>query len=160
MADKYIINMPEKTTPVDTDLTMVEDSQDTKRMTWANFVKPIKDMIGNLASLTTNHKTTLVGAVNELKANNSLLTFPVVYRNVVETNAYLNTYADSFSSGTWYRTTINLNEAHPDLGGGSQYVEGYKGQTGYEWQIATTYINNSYQRKGRSRVNGVWGPWV
>lgn len=78
MADKYIINMPEKTTPVDTDLVMVEDAQDTKRMTWANLVKPIKNMFGNLASLATTHKSTIVGSINEVSSKlgnlNSLTT--------------------------------------------------------------------------------------
>lgn len=47
MPDKYIVNMTEKTTPEDTNLLVIEDSQDTKRMTWSNLVKPIKDMIDN-----------------------------------------------------------------------------------------------------------------
>lgn len=74
MAEKMIINMPPKTTPADTDLIIVEDAADTKRMTWANLVKPIKDMIGNLASLTTNNKTSVVGAINEHLAEDATQT--------------------------------------------------------------------------------------
>ena len=72
MADIKLINLPEKTTPDDTDIVIIQDTK-TRRMTWSNLVKSIKDMLGNLASLTTNHKSTLVGAINELRANNSLL---------------------------------------------------------------------------------------
>ena len=73
MPDKYIVNMTEKTAPEDTNLLVIEDAADTKKITFTNLLKPIKDMIGNLASLTTSHKSTLVGAINELQANNSLL---------------------------------------------------------------------------------------
>lgn len=72
MAEKYIANMTEKTTPEDTNLLVIEDAADTKKITFTNLFKPIKDLIGNLASLTTSHKSTLVGAINELQANNSL----------------------------------------------------------------------------------------
>ena len=71
MPDKYIVNMTEKTAPEDTNLLIIEDAVDTKKITFANLFKPIKNMIGNLASLTTSHKSTIVGAINELKANNS-----------------------------------------------------------------------------------------
>ena len=72
MPDKYIVNMTEKTAPDDTNLLVIEDAADTKKITFANLFKPIKDMIGNLASLTTSHKSTLVGAVNEVDANRSI----------------------------------------------------------------------------------------
>lgn len=82
MPDKYIVNMTEKTTPEDTNLLVIEDAVDTKKITFTNLFKPIKDLIGNLASLTTSHKSTLVGATNELKtkidaieADNSLLRY-------------------------------------------------------------------------------------
>ena len=72
MPDKYIVNMTAKTTPEDTNLLVIEDAADTKKITWANLFNPIKTLIGNLASLTTSHKSTLVGAINEMHANNSL----------------------------------------------------------------------------------------
>ena len=67
MPDKYIVNMTAKTTPEDTNLLVIEDAADTKKITWANLFKPIKNMIGNLASLKTTHKSTIVGATNEIK---------------------------------------------------------------------------------------------
>ena len=54
MAEKYIVNMPLKTTPDDTDLMIIEDAQDTKRMTWANVVKPIKDLVDNIIESGSN----------------------------------------------------------------------------------------------------------
>ena len=45
MPDKYIVNMTEKTTPEDTNLLVIEDAVDTKKITFANLVNPIKDIV-------------------------------------------------------------------------------------------------------------------
>lgn len=87
MPDKYIVNMTAKTTPEDTNLLVIEDAVDTKKITFANLFNPIKTLIGNLASLTTSHKSTLVGAINEIQANNSLH-FPNAHTLVINNPIY------------------------------------------------------------------------
>lgn len=117
MADKYIINMPEKVTPADTDLTMVEDAQDTKRMTWANFVKPLKDLIGNMASLTTTHKSTIVGAINEVLGKiGNLASLSTTHKDTVvgAINELLGKIGNLTNLSTTHKDTVvgAINEMH------------------------------------------------
>lgn len=60
MANKYIINLPEKTAINDSDIVIVEDAEDTKRMTWSNLVKPIKDTVDNLLESGSNENGTYI----------------------------------------------------------------------------------------------------
>lgn len=127
MPDKYIVNMTEKTAAEDTNLLVVEDAVDTKKMTWANLFKPIKDLIGNLASLTTNHKSTLVGAINELHANNSLL----IYRgylsdiNLAPTvlGGYYEINAETLNNDRFYVYTV-VTVVHRQGASGNTLVTG------------------------------------
>lgn len=41
MANKYFINLPEKTEVNNSDIVVVEDAEDTKRITFANLLKPM-----------------------------------------------------------------------------------------------------------------------
>lgn len=72
MANVKIVNLPEITDTSDNDYIVVRNATGTRRTLISWLLKPVRDAIGNLASLTTAHKNTLVGAINELQANSSL----------------------------------------------------------------------------------------
>ena len=134
----------------------------------------ISDLNAQIASLNTNFASlannvsisqldttakTLVGAIDEL---NSKLYLPIrSLGNETDVNNYLDNYSDSFPDNTHYYTAISLNAMHPQLGGGSHLIEGYKTSGDFEWQQTTTYTSaGGIIRRARSKYSGIWIDWV
>lgn len=86
MAEINVISMLEKTTPEATDFVIIEDTvaPKTKKMSWPNLVKPVKDLIGDITTLTTSLKTNVVIAINEIVTGLGALTTRV---GTLESNA-------------------------------------------------------------------------
>jgi hypothetical protein len=151
MANKYFINLPEKTTPEDSNILPIEDSQDTKRMTWANFVKPIKDMIGSLASLTTSHKSTLVGAINELQANS-------LSQDLYISNLW-NTFAEELPSNT-VRLVMTSSGDYPLPGGVTAFGVGIILKRWEQIYIIAMFSDGTTRTRYKSSSAAPWGSWT
>lgn len=78
-----------------------------------------------------------------------------------EDAALLDTYSSTFAEGTWYRLAMSLSRAHPILGGGTFYVEGFKADNSYEYQTAQIYNGepSGIRVYRRSKALGAWNTW-
>lgn len=91
----------------------------------------------------------------------SLLTMEFALRGpATNVQALLDSYSATLPIRTWYRFVVGLTTTHPQLGGGTHYIEGFKSDGNYEWQTATIYSVEGVQVKKRSKSNGTWITWV
>lgn len=151
MPDKYIVNMTEKTAPDDTNLLVIEDAVDTKKVTFANLVKPIKDMIGSLASLTTSHKSTLVGAINELQANS-------LSQDLYISNLW-NTFAEELPSNT-VRLVMTSSGDYPLPGGVTAFGVGIIFKRWEQIYIIAMFSDGTTRTRYKSSSAAPWGSWT
>lgn len=151
MPDKYIVNMTEKTTPEDTNLLVIEDAQDTKRMTWANITKPIRNMIGVLSNLTTNHKTTVVGAINEIQANN-------LTQDLFISNQW-NTIAEGLPANT-VRLLMTSTGDYPLPGGVTAFGVGIIFKRWEQIYIIAMFSDGTTRTRHKSSSAAAWGSWT
>lgn len=73
----------------------------------------------------------------------------------------LDTYSNAFNNWTWYRLVLGLSKAHPILGGGTFYIEGFKTDPNYEYQTAQIYTSGTSGIRiyRRAKSEGVWNTW-
>ena len=80
-------------------------------------------------------------------------------------NNFYNTVSTDMNNNTWYRATISNVVAHSIFSGGVYYLEGFKTNSSYEWQIITRYslsddINADIRIFHRSKNKGIWSNWI
>lgn len=71
-------------------------------------------------------------------------------------NDYYNTVSDGCANTTYYRRVVSHGVSHSVLSGGVFYLEGFRVNSSYEWQIARTYNNRIFYR---DKITGVWRAW-
>lgn len=101
------------------------------------------------------------------KKANIVSVYPPFYDGLTEDgiNNFYNTVSTDMNNNTWYRATISNVVAHPVLSGGVYYLEGFKTDSSYEWQIITSYslsddINADIRIFHRSKNKGIWSNWI
>lgn len=77
---------------------------------------------------------------------------------VEQINQIYNSLHTSFANKTHYEAVVVNNVAHPILGGGAYYVEGWRDSDDYGWQKATLYYQNKFFY--RALFNGEWSGWI
>ena len=132
MTDVKIAQLLEATTVADTDLFIVEDNADTKKMTWANLKTAIigafSSILGNRTYTEENVVTngeSITNSINELdKAVKSILlsVYPIgaIYISISSTNP------STLFGGTWEqfasgRTIFGINSTDTDFDEPSDY---------------------------------------
>lgn len=81
--------------------------------------------------------------------------------NETEINNYLDNISANLQNNTHYRRVIDISVFHPILYGGRYYIEGFKTDGDYEYQIARKYTTSTEGsiNKVRSKNNGIWNTW-
>lgn len=160
MADQKINELPTKSAPSSGDKMLMIGAAEEYQIDYDKLASAILDKLATkqYSELDTTAKTVL-GAIDEL---NSKLYLPIrSLGNETDVNNYLDNYSDSFPDNTHYYTAISLNAMHPQLGGGSHLIEGYKTSGDFEWQQTTTYTSaGGIIRRARSKYSGIWIDWV
>ena len=77
---------------------------------------------------------------------------------VEEINEIYDSLHTSVADKTHYEAVVVNNVAHPILGGGAYYVEGWRDSDDYGWQKATLYYQNKFFY--RALFNGEWSGWI
>lgn len=91
-----------------------------------------------------------IATTNKLYTDSSI---PEIIVSEANLNTY-NTLSNSLPNKTYYRKTMGNNVVVPEIGGGIWYLEGFKINESYEWQLIRSY-HEGYL-KHRYKSNGVW----
>lgn len=107
---KTVVDLAEKTSPVDTDLFMAGDagSAALKKFKWSNLLAAIKTKIAawTFETLNTSDKT-IVGAVNELN-NNSTYSFGGTYPGAVYRRGHIKEICFASDAGASAEQSIDI----------------------------------------------------
>lgn len=130
----------------------------------ANIIKTITDLFGN--KIYPKTKEMAIYDESNVRLDNKLVGMdgkflkyllpPKVINNQSELDIAINNIPTINSE--WYRSSINVL-ADLTLGGGVWYIEGFKTNTNYEWQKATSYHTNNTRCMSRVKWDGTWLSW-
>lgn len=96
---------------------------------------------------------------NKLNEMNAKYTMSPV---VVSSQSVLDNVINNVSSvdRQWYRLAVHVNVENLTLHGGVWYIEGFRHNSGYEWQNASTYYVGGSAKRTRAKMDNTWTGWT
>lgn len=153
-----------KSTELIQEIIMLLDYAVTSTITWFSGITWLTSSVFTVGTkYWITFRTTDGGTTWLATRDRDVLENPVE-RVTKSTTASIDTYYDTMSSVlsdySYYTKAVTHSVIHPILGNGTHMLYGFKASSDYETQTVTRHNNGAPDIFIRSKMAGVWQPWV